>query len=762
MRLLIATMIFLGSALMVYNILRYAAFVRSSRQMERNTQRIGVLIIPLLLLIFFLVGYIGVGLSGIANLLIAGILFGGSVFVFLLLAVMFSIINHMRSADQVLSVRYEEMRSELNALTKDSMAVFLVNLTKDHVEERAGDFLYESDYLADSYTELLKAREPHLFDRRDAEDETNALSRDALLRAYREGHTNVSEVLLVRRKDGVVSYVKFEATLSLMPVSNDVIAFITERPCNEEVIEKTLMENVLMDQYDRIAYLIDGAYHVVTSNVGKKEGMLFPDDEGDTYEELYLNHILPAQPKDKRRGEPNPLRLSEIDKALAKDRVYVVDAPFIRDGKERYKRISFYCIEPRAKFYLMLVSDSTALQEEQLAQNKRLQELLDDATRANQARTVFFSRMSHDLRTPMNGFLGFTNLARTEQDPQKAKAYMEKAETSGRQLLAMIEDLFDMSMIDNGTLQLDESPTDLRELGEKLLARVSAVHTDKNIRFQLDTDGLRDPVVLCDEPRLERALSRLLENSCAYVPEGESVTMHFRQSGSEAPQRGSYELSICNRGVEIPADVLDHLFEPRGWESSELQGKLPGVGLGMNVAKGFIDRMGGTISVSNGEAGETEFAIRISLPIVSEVKPEPPAPARDAKQMHVLLVEDNDINREIAELMLTAEGWTVEQAENGAEALEKVASSEPGHFDVVLMDVQMPVMNGHEATARIRRLPDPALASVPIIACTANVFEEDANEALAAGMDGYVTKPIDPDAIRKVVAKVLAEREERK
>ena len=756
MRLIINLMIFAGSALMVYNILRYGLFVRDSQRLEQINRKLGLIVVPLLLLIFFLVGYIVVGLSGIADLMIAGILFGGSVFVFLLLIVMFSIIDRLRSTDKVLSTRYEEMQTELHALTKDASAVFLVNLTADRILERAGDYLYDTDIQFDTYSEMLKARSENVIETGNKGTEESLFGREALLRCYQEGQTSVSERLLVRRRDGETVYVRLEASLSTMPVSNDVIAFITELPNNEEIIRKALMEDVLMDQYDWIAYLIDGKYRVVISNAGKKKGLLFPDDEEDSYESLYLNYILPAQAKGRRTEGPNPLRLSVIDKALAGNRVYEVDAPFFLEGEERYKHISFYRIDPKVKFYLMLVSDSTAIQEEQRAQNQKLSDLLDEALHASQSRTRFFSRVSHDIRTPLNGILGFTNLAKSEDDPRKRGEYLDKVELSGKQLLSMIEDLIAMSLIESDKLRLEKEPTDLLELGKKLRDRFVTERQEKGITFRLETDGLRDSVVLCDGKRLGSALTRLLENSYAYVPQGESVSLAIRQLDSGNPQTGVYVFVIRNCGVEIPQDILEHIFEVQSWDENGKTEELPGVGLGMNVAKAFIDRMGGTIAVRNAEDSVTEFSIRLEFPLVSAVKVDDSLPAAtDRMKLNILLVDDNPINREIAELMLTAEGWTVEQAENGAQAVELVSASDPGHFDLVLMDVQMPVMNGYEATARIRALPEPQLASVPIIAVTANAYQEDSNEAFAAGMDGYVTKPIDPDSIRKAIDKTL-------
>ncbi len=756
MRLLISIMIFAGSALMVYNIVRYGAFVKTSKDLTQKNGGMGLLIVPLLLLVFFLIGYLVVGISGIADLMMASILLGGSIFVYLMLTVMFTIIHRIRDTDQVLSLRYEEMRTELRALTKDSLAAFLVNLTRDEVEERAGEFLYDSDYLHDSYSELLRARAENVLDASYGGPDKSIFRREELLRLYQEGQTYASQVMLVRRKDGEAGYVRFEATLTKLPVTGDVVAFLLEHPCNEEVVRQALLENVLMDQYDRIAYLVEGKYRVIISNAGKKAGLLLPDDQEDTYESLYLNYILPAVPKDgEKTAGPNPLRLSVIDKALSEREVYDVNAPFILDGEKRYKHIVFYRIDRGSRFYLMLVSDSTSLQEEQTAQNRRLSDALAEAVRAKNARSSFFARVSHDLRTPVDGILDCAG--RAAADPARVRESLEQISLSGRKLLSLLEDLFDMSEIDAGALELEEKPADLRALAKDLTAQYSGEWPEKRLRFSADASGLRESVVFCDEQRLRRVLGRLMENACAFAPEEGSICLSVSQ-GEENGELRDYEFCIRNIGLKIPADVQDRIFEENAWASSEKRNELPGVGLGMTVAKAFADAMGGTIRILSGEDGDTRAVIRFRFRPVPTAEAEGPAgqeaPAGEA--LHVLLVDDNELNREIGELMLTGEGWTVELAADGKQAVETVSSAPSGAFDLILMDVNMPVMNGLEATAAIRALPDRATASVPIIALTASTSEEGSEEVLKAGMNGFAAKPIDPAVIRRELARIRA------
>lgn len=753
MRLLISIMIYAGSALMVYNIARYGSFVKTSRDLTRKLGGMGIIIVPLLLLVFFLIGYLVVGVSGIADLMMAAILLGGSIFVFLLLSVMYSIINHIRDTDQVLSHRYEEMKSELASRSKDSLAAFLVNLTRDEVEERGGQYLYDSDYDYDTYSELLEARAVNVLDSSYGGPEKSRFRREELLRLYHEGQTYVSQVMLVHRKDGEAGYVRFEATLSKMPVTGDIVAFLLEHPCNEEVVQQMLLGTVLMDQYDRIAYLVDGKYRVISSNAGKK-GLLLPDDREDTYESLYLNYILPAMSRDgEKAAGPNPLRLSEIDKALAEKEVYDVNAPFILEGEKRYKHLVFYLIDRGSRFYLMLVSDSTSLQEEQTAQNKRLSDALAEAVRAKNARSSFFTRISHDLRTPVDSILDNAALAAAANDPADARGYARQISLSGSLLRSLIEDLFDMTEIDAGGLVLTEKPTDLRLMAEEVAAQFAGERPEKRLRFLADASGLTECVVYCDEKRLRRVLGRLMENACAFAPVEGDIRLSVRQCG-EAEDRRGYEFCIQNKGVTVPEDVLDRIFEENAWEQSAKREELPGVGLGMTVAKAVVDAMGGTIRISSTEDGDTRVVIRFAFQPVPEAEEPSPTAEAAGEALRVLLADDNELNREIGELMLTGEGWTVELAADGAEAVEKVSSAPAGAFDLILMDVNMPVMNGYEASAAIRALPDREKAALPIIALTAETSEEASEEAEKAGMNGFAAKPIDPAAILRELRRI--------
>ncbi len=754
---IILAMILTGCALMVYNIIRYAMFVNSSIKLDRQLLKNGVLTVPLFLLIFFLVGYLIVGLGGLADLLTAAILLGGSIFVFLLLMVMYLIVGRVRDTEQQLAAQYEEMREEIGELTRDSVSFLRVNLTKDEVEERGGA-LYDSDYAHDRYSDLLEARGGNVLGG-TAAGNRGLFSRDGLLAQYRSGVTGAEEVLLVRDRDGRTSFVKLEATMTKKPVSGDVVAFIVERPYNEEIVKKTLLEKVLMDQYDRIAYIINGQFSVLVSNPDRRHGLPLPESEGESYESVYLNCILPAMNYDRaaNAGRPNPLRLSVIEKELRSRACYEVDAPFTVDGDPIYKRFVFYRIDETSGFYLMLLSDSTKLREDQERRNAELSEALAEAVRSNESRVRFFRNISHDLRTPLTGITGFADLAARESDPEKLRSHVSKIGASSRRLLAMMNDLFAMSLIDSGTLRLSAAPVELSSVADSLRTRFGLLLPEKKLVFRADLSGVEHTRFLCDAQRLDQVLGRLLDNSVSFAPEGSEVT--FTAAETPLQSGGSeYVFDIANRGVKMPDGVVSSLFSADTWNYGMDLPDIPGSGLGMAVAKSLVDLMGGTVSVASNEDSRIVLEVRVPFEPVTtaESAGEGGGEMSSGGPYRLLVVDDNDMNREIAQLVLEGEGHKVDLAADGAEALRILGGGEVP-YDAVLMDVQMPGMNGYETTAAIRALPGGVVSSVPVIAMTANAYQEDRASALAAGMNGYVTKPINPkeicDAVRGIIGR---------
>ena len=405
----------------------------------------------------------------------------------------------------------------------------------------------------------------------------------------------------------------------------------------------------------------------------------------------------------------------------------------------------------------------TQQKEELVAARDHLQEAAAQAQQANMAKTTFLSNMSHDIRTPMNAIIGYTNLAKREGTSEtELHKYLGKISSSSQHLLALINDVLEMSRIESGKMDLEPTRLDLpktiAEAGDMFSAQMQA----KQIDFTVDTSGATDRYVMCDKNRLNRVLLNLLSNACKFTPEGGKVSVTLRQTGDAPAGFAVYELSVKDTGPGMAPEFAAKVFHAFERERTSTVSGIQGTGLGMAIAKSIIDLMGGSIEVITAPGAGTEFIVRIKLELAAldpgetdESTAEGKSEEKNFGNTRLLLVEDIEVNREIATMILTEAGFAVETAANGLEAVEKVAASSPGYFSAVLMDIQMPVMNGYEATRAIRELDSPALASIPIIAMTANAFSEDIKAAKDAGMNAHISKPLDVPKMLKTIADIL-------
>ena len=384
------------------------------------------------------------------------------------------------------------------------------------------------------------------------------------------------------------------------------------------------------------------------------------------------------------------------------------------------------------------------------------------AQESSRAKSQFLFSMSHDIRTPMNAIIGFTNLARGENVTAAEKdVYLEKIDRSGQQLLGIINDVLDMSRIESGKMELFPVHMNLRDALEEWRNIFSAQMEGKNIHFVVDASEVRDEWVLCDQNRFNRILLNLLSNAYKFTPDGGTVSVILSQKGLKNGI-GNYELRVKDTGIGMSQEFVENIFTPFERERTSTVSGIQGTGLGLSIARGIITMMDGTIDVRTMPGEGTEFIIRLSFPIVErpeETSVEEEQDTIDFAKVRLLLVEDNEINMEIAGMVLNQFGFMVETAGNGKEALDMVAASEPGYYDAVLMDVQMPVMDGYEATRAIRALEDDRLAGIPIIAMTANAFKEDELAAKEAGMQAHIAKPLDVEKMILTITEVLGNKE---
>lgn len=391
-----------------------------------------------------------------------------------------------------------------------------------------------------------------------------------------------------------------------------------------------------------------------------------------------------------------------------------------------------------------------------------LSEALVLAEKANSSKTVFLNNMSHDIRTPMNAIMGFTALAANHiEDKLAVQGYLAKITKSSQHLLSLINDVLEMSRIESGTVTIHEAKENLVEIISSLHDMLQADIKAKQMHFLVDMSKVKHECIICDKLRLNQVLLNLSSNALKYTESGGTISLHIIEKEGKEEGRAAYEFRVRDNGIGMSAEFVKTVFEPFTREQTSTVSGIQGTGLGMSIAKNLVEIMGGTISVTSEEHKGSEFVVFFDFKLAEpDEKPACQATNALAKTFDfagkkVLLVEDNELNREIATVILSEVGFVITPAVNGREAYEKVLYGKAQEYDVVLMDIQMPVMDGYAATKAIRKIPDRAKANVPIIAMTANAFLEDRLAAIAAGMNGHIAKPISMPKLYDELNRVL-------
>ena len=393
---------------------------------------------------------------------------------------------------------------------------------------------------------------------------------------------------------------------------------------------------------------------------------------------------------------------------------------------------------------------------DRIQEKEQLEVRLSAAEEANKAKTFFLSNMSHDIRTPLNAIIGYTTLANRDGVAYEEKSrYIDKIETASRQLLDIVNDVLDMSRIESGKFTLEPTCVDLENCIREACDLVRIQLEAKKIELSVSC-VVSHKWVMCDKVMLDRALMNLLCNAGKFTEENGNVSLQLTELAGD-DKTGSYEIRVKDTGIGMSEEFVERLFVPFERERTSTVSRIQGTGLGLAITKSIVDMMGGDIAVRTEKGKGTEFIISVDFPL-AEPGEEMCSDKGDEisfEGLRALLVEDNMVNMEIAQMLLEQAGFLIETAENGKIALEMASGAEPGYYDVILMDIQMPVMDGYMAAQAIRSLPDARLAGIPIIAMTANAFQEDIKKAEEAGMNGHIAKPLDIPSMKATLQHVL-------
>ncbi|MBR0130212.1 MAG: amino acid permease [Firmicutes bacterium] len=384
------------------------------------------------------------------------------------------------------------------------------------------------------------------------------------------------------------------------------------------------------------------------------------------------------------------------------------------------------------------------------------------AVESSLAKSQFLFNMSHDIRTPMNAIMGYTGLAKKEESPETVKEYLNKIEISGRHLLELINDILEMSRIESGKTEIHYEPEDICRIFEDVGDMFADQMRQKGLEFAVHDTQVQHRYVWCDKGNLNRILLNVISNAYKFTPAGGSISATlFETAGDNAEEYSTYEIQIQDSGIGMSREFVDKMFTAFERERNSTDSGVEGTGLGLAITKNLVDLMGGTIDVLTSPGSGTQMMLRFKLRLASEEdvknssEDQTAIESIDFSGKRLLLVEDNQINMEIASMILSQQGFIVETAENGKIAVDMVAGSVPGYYDAVLMDIQMPVMDGYSAAKAIRALDNKELAAVPILAMTANAFKEDVQASLDAGMQAHIAKPIDVKQLMEELRKVL-------
>ncbi|MCJ8044984.1 sensor histidine kinase [Blautia sp. NSJ-166] len=384
----------------------------------------------------------------------------------------------------------------------------------------------------------------------------------------------------------------------------------------------------------------------------------------------------------------------------------------------------------------------------------------EKARKANEAKTRFLFNMSHDIRTPMNAIVGFSGLLeKSIHDEKKSLDYIKKIRVSSDILLTIINQVLEMARIESGKITLSSESVNIREMVEAMNTVFESSLTKKSLEYQCSLNVVHDQI-LCDKTKMEEIILNVVSNSIKYTNPHGKITVSIDELDSEDEKNANYKVVVEDNGIGMSQDYLPHIFEEFSREHTSTETRVAGTGLGLPIVKSLVDRMGGTIEVESEEGKGTRFIMKFSFPVSLEnqvrekEKQNIPDITEKLEGKRILLAEDNELNAEIAETVLEETGIKVKHVEDGIQCIEELKKMPEKYYDVILMDVQMPNMDGYTATQRIRDLDD-SRAEIPIIAMTANAYDEDRRKAQEAGMDGFLAKPLDVDEMMRLLAQII-------
>ena len=651
----------------------------------------------------------------------------------------------------------------------------IANLTRDYYVSCQKDVVWDDipeqgNFGSENRKYAQKALHPD-----DLECFNENFSRESMLCMFTEGKKQITRRLRRRADNGSYRTVEFTAA-RIGNQEDECWCVLVFRDVQDELLleQERNVEISQLATAAKAAYqmliavnLTQNTYHMVEY---QRIPVKAPDPEG-RFDELIEFEMEAVHPDYREEFRSKFTRKALTEAFQRGECILSMDVPHIgEDGIYHWNSTQVVKVESPYTHDLIEITLSRNIDEERRVQQETLEKerqaklLLEDALKkaekANKAKSDFLSRMSHDIRTPMNAIIGMTELAQLHiGDEEKQRDYLNKIASSGAHLLGLINEILDVSKIESGVMELSESPLNLRALAGEAAEMVRISMENSQQEFQVDIDESFDPWVMGDARRIRQVLVNILENASKYTGQRGKITFSVCEFKKEEQRTGTYRFIIEDTGIGMKPEYMEHIFEPFSRADDSRTSKVPGTGLGMTIVKNLISMMDGDIRVESEYGKGSRFTVTLCLDKCGNtgeaIQPAVSGPEAACRGLRVLLVEDNELNRQIASEMLKLLGVRVEMAENGREAVEAVCSHPALYYDAVFMDVQMPVMNGYEATREIRGSGMERIGELPIIAMTADAFAEDVKRARLSGMNGHLAKPVSIELLRGALSGCL-------
>lgn len=670
-------------------------------------------------------------------------------------------------------LHYKKVLHDMLQLNEDSLVFFRADLTSDQILEAIESNVKAiSDCKADSFSAFLQVMSSIIDDEETNKDFQAFFAREHLIAQFKEGKTSLKYDFSRRFEDQKLHFVTASINMIENPYNHNVEATFNSVDSTSKVIKEMIEEKLTGKEFD--------AFTVVETKSGKltlRIERASHDDAvpyiapiyDDNADYLMQNFVYEKDRKDFKKS----FVLSTAIKALESADSYSFSFYQVVRKELRRKETKYYYLDKKHDFILVCKRDISVSYAREQEQIKKLNEAVEKAEEASKAKSDFLSRMSHDIRTPMNGIIGMTYIAKENKNPPKTDECLDKISTSSKFLLGLVNDILDMAKVESGSIELHPTPYNPDLFFSYLNSLIKPLCDQKNIRFVLTTKNVViDRYPLMDQLRINQVFFNLLSNAVKYTPEGGTISYELDEYMTE-DNRLHMRAVVSDTGIGMSKEFIDkHLFKPFSQEDRrEYRPKAEGgTGLGLAIVKSMLDLMNCTIEVSSELNKGTSYTISGVFDTVlasdyakSEAQKKTKEDYKDLlKGKRILVCEDHPLNQEIIRYILEEAGMIVSLADDGQTGLKMIKES--GHFfyDAVLMDIRMPVMDGLEATKEIRELDREDTKTLPIIALTANAYEEEKEESKAAGMNAHLAKPIEPNLLYQTLGSLLFKKEVKK